>query len=59
MIETPFDQIKKLLSKEIPSELLSKIPDKWEKIGSVVTIRLPKELLRYREKIGEKLTLKF
>jgi tRNA wybutosine-synthesizing protein 2 len=53
MIETPFDQIKKILSKEIPSELLSKIPDKWEKIGSVVTVRLPKELLRHRETIGK------
>jgi tRNA wybutosine-synthesizing protein 2 len=54
MIETPFDQIKKLLSKEIPLELLSKISDKWEKIGDVVIIRLLPELARYEEKIGEK-----
>jgi tRNA wybutosine-synthesizing protein 2 len=54
MIETPFDKIKKLLSKEIPSELLGKIPEKWEKIGDVVTIKLPAELSRYENKIGEK-----
>jgi tRNA wybutosine-synthesizing protein 2 len=54
MIETPFDQIKKLLSKEIPLELLSKIPDKWEKIGDIVTIKLPAELSRYERKIGGK-----
>ena len=54
MIETPFDLIKKLLSKEIPLELLDKIPDKWEKIGDVMTIKLPAELSRYEKKIGEK-----
>jgi len=53
MIETPFDQIKKLLSEEIPSELISKIPDKWEKIGDVITIRLPTELNRYKNQIGK------
>ena len=54
MIDTPFNQIKKLLSKEIPSELISKIPDKWEKIGDVVTIRSPIELNRFRKQIGER-----
>jgi len=54
MIETPFDQIKKLLTKEIPSKLISKIPDKWEKIGDIVTIKLSAELNRYEKKIGEK-----
>jgi tRNA G37 N-methylase Trm5 len=54
MIETPFDQIKKLLSKELPSELLGKIPEKWEKIGEVVTIKLPAELDRYENKTGKK-----
>lgn len=54
MVETPFDQIKKSLSKEIPLKLISKIPDKWEKIGDVVTIRLPSEINRYRKQIGEK-----
>jgi len=53
MIETPFDQIKKILSKEIPSELLSKIPDKWEKIGDVAIIRLSKELIKFEKKIGK------
>ncbi|MDH7517108.1 MAG: class I SAM-dependent methyltransferase family protein [Candidatus Thermoplasmatota archaeon] len=53
MIETPFDQIKKLLQKEIPLKLIDKIPDKWEKIGDVVIIKLPKELRRYRKNIGK------
>lgn len=54
MIETPFDQIKKSLSKNISLDLANKLPDKWEKIGDVVTIRLPSGLNRYRTQIGEK-----
>jgi len=54
MIETPFDDMKKLLSNEMPLELISKIPNKWEKIGDVVIIRLLPELARYKKKIGEK-----
>ncbi len=54
MIVTPFNQIKKNLEKELPSELISKIPDKWEKIGDVLTIKLPPEFNNYKEKIGEK-----
>ena len=54
MIGTPFEQIKKSLSKEIPSELISKIPDKWEKVGEVGIIKLHPELKKYVEKIGKK-----
>ena len=54
MVETPFDQIKKYLIKIIPSNLISKIPDKWEKIGNVVIIRLPSEFNSYKKQIGEK-----
>jgi tRNA wybutosine-synthesizing protein 2 len=54
MIETPFDDMKKLLSNEMPLELISKIPNKWEKIGDVVTIKLSAELSRYEKTIGEK-----
>jgi len=52
MVETPFDEIKKMLSNEIPLELVSKIPDKWEKIGDVVIIKLQKELKKYKKQIG-------
>ena len=36
----------------MPSELLGVLPDKWEKIGSVVTLRLPEELTPYQQIIG-------
>ena len=35
MILTPFEEIKKILSKEIPSNLIDMLPDKWEKVGDV------------------------
>ncbi len=54
MIETPLSQIKKLLSNEIPSELICCLPDRWEKIGDVLTIKLNESLKIYQEKIGEK-----
>jgi len=53
MVETPFDEIKKSLSKKIPTELFNRTPDKWEKIGDVVTIKLPPELKGYKTQIGE------
>jgi tRNA wybutosine-synthesizing protein 2 len=54
MIETPYYLITKQLSKELPDELIKKIPNKWEKVGDVVTLVLPKELEKYKELIGEK-----
>jgi len=53
MVETPIEQIKKLLSKEVPPDLVNKIPDKWEKIGDIVTIKLLPELKKYKTQIGE------
>lgn len=54
MIETPLNQIKKLLSNEIPSELICYLPEKWEKIGDVLTIKLNESLRKHQEKIGER-----
>jgi tRNA wybutosine-synthesizing protein 2 len=54
MIETPFNLIIKQLSKELSDELIKKLPNKWEKIGNVVTIVLPNDLVKYKELIGEK-----
>ena len=54
VIETPFNHIKRNLSKSIPSKLINKIPDKWEKIGEVLILRLPSELAKYQQQIGEK-----
>jgi len=53
MIETPFDQIKKLLLNEIPSELVNYLPNKWEKIGDVLIIKLSDRFKKYKQKIGE------
>jgi len=53
MVETPFDEIKKYLIEIIPSELIDKIPDKWEKIGDVLILRLPTELSKYKKQIGK------
>lgn len=53
MVETPFDQIKKSLLKEIPSDLISKIPDKWEKIGEVGIIKLHPDLKKYSKITGK------
>ena len=53
MVETPYNKIKKLLSKEIPSDLLKELPDKWEKVGDVLTIVIPPEFKNYKELIGK------
>jgi len=50
---TPFDEIKELLSKKLPLELLSKIPDKWEKVGDVLVVVLPPELNAYKDLVGK------
>ncbi len=54
MAEKPFIQIKNSLLKEIPSDLVSNLPDKWEKIGDVLTIVLPSILDEYKNTIGKK-----
>lgn len=54
MIETPYTLIKKLLSKELPDELINKLPNKWEKFGDVIILVLPKELEKFKEIIGKK-----
>jgi tRNA wybutosine-synthesizing protein 2 len=53
MQETPFARIKKVVSSLVPSELVQYLPEKWEKIGSVVTIRLPEALRGYKEIVGK------
>lgn len=54
MLGTPFDQIKKSLSKNVPSELIKHLPDKWEKVGKILTIKLDCDLEKYQEKVCEK-----
>jgi tRNA wybutosine-synthesizing protein 2 len=52
MITTPFETIQNLLAKIIPKDLVAKIPDKWEKVGNVIIIKLPSELKKYYSEIG-------
>ena len=49
MFVTPLDQIKKELYEEMPSELVNFLPDKWEKIGYVLIIKLNDNLKKYEE----------
>jgi tRNA wybutosine-synthesizing protein 2 len=53
MIDTPFNRIKKLLANQISPDLISKVPNKWEQVGNIVTIVILPELEYYKEKIGE------
>ncbi len=53
MRTTPFTSIQKLLANKIPADLIEYLPLKWEKIGDVLLIKLPSELLRFREIISE------
>jgi tRNA wybutosine-synthesizing protein 2 len=53
MVEIPFMQIKNSLLKEIPSKLISKLPNKWEKIGDVLILVLPSALEEYKNIIGK------
>lgn len=53
MRTTPYESVKKKLFQVIPSYLMDRLPDKWEKIGTVVTITLPDELKQHQEIIGQ------
>jgi len=53
MQTTPYEYIKKKLSLVLPSDLMNRLPDKWEKTGTVVTIKLPGELKQHQEIIGQ------
>jgi tRNA wybutosine-synthesizing protein 2 len=52
-MNTPFEFIKKKLADELPSELLNIVPDKWEKIGDVLVLKLDNKLSDYKKIIGE------
>lgn len=53
MVETPFDQITALLSSKISGELIQKLPKKWEKLGTVLIMKLHPDLKSYKTIIGE------
>ena len=47
----PIDQVR--ARADVPEELKLLLPEKWEQLGDVVTLRLPKELVRYGRELGE------
>ncbi len=47
----PIDQVR--ARSGIPEELKLLLPEKWEQLGDVVTLRLPKELGAYEVQVGE------
>lgn len=53
-MKTPLELIKKSLADEIPSELLCKMPVKWEKVGNVLIMVISEELGSYKKNIAEK-----
>jgi tRNA wybutosine-synthesizing protein 2 len=53
MRQTPFERIIASLSNLLPENIVRNLPDKWEKTGTVVTIRLPQQLNRYQAIIGK------
>lgn len=53
MKDIPFNKIKNSLIEDIPSELVDKLPNKWEKIGDVLIITLPSILEKYKNVIGK------
>jgi tRNA wybutosine-synthesizing protein 2 len=54
MVKTPFEEIRKSLTGEIPDGLIDFIPEKWEKIGDVLIIILPSNLDQFKHIISEK-----
>ena len=52
-MQTPYDAIIEQLHRHIPASKIDLLPKKWEKIGDVLIIRLPKELEDYTTGIGK------
>ena len=53
MIETPLEKIKKSLKNNISLELTNFLPEKWEKMGDIVIVKLDEKLKSYGEEIGK------
>jgi tRNA wybutosine-synthesizing protein 2 len=53
MRQTPYERIIASLSGKLPEDVVGILPNKWEKMGTVVTIKLPHLLRQYQEVIGK------
>jgi tRNA wybutosine-synthesizing protein 2 len=52
-METPFTKIQKTLEPLLSADASKVLPEKWEKIGDVLILKLPEILSSQRERIGE------
>jgi len=50
---TPFQHIQQFLTNKIPDEIIKEIPRKWEKIGTILVVKLLPSLEPYADRIGE------
>lgn len=54
MRRTPFERIQHRLQQRLPSDVLRLLPERWEKIGTVLVLRLPDELSqKNKERIAQ------
>lgn len=52
MTRTPFDKIRGKISDDIPRKMISRLPSSWEKIGDVLVVKIPSDLMGYKGLIG-------
>ena len=51
-ITTPYEQIVETLSPCIPGTVVYDLPQRWEKIGDVLLLRVPDSLIAYKEMVA-------
>lgn len=49
----PISKIRERLSKELSENLIQKLPEKWEKVGDVLILKIQEALAPHKEKIAE------
>jgi tRNA wybutosine-synthesizing protein 2 len=51
VFSTPLEEITRIV--KIPQKLKSLLPQRWEKLGSVLLLKIPNELERYEDEVAE------
>lgn len=52
-MKTPFQQIRQECEQILPEQYISYLPNKWEKIGDILLLKLSSELTKYQSEIGK------
>ncbi|MBN2065820.1 MAG: class I SAM-dependent methyltransferase family protein [Candidatus Thermoplasmatota archaeon] len=52
-MKTPFQQIRQECEQILPEQYVSYLPNKWEKIGDILLLKLSSELTKYQSEIGK------